>query len=157
MTKEELLSQLKSIHLPQTYQPWWELAIGWYILLTLILMMTLVASYFLFKKHKQNKAYKSLLYKANSIYENNQNNCHQYASEMSVFLKQVVMKYDNKTAFHTRILYGNNWVEFLNNYLPFSEISTLVQGAYNPEIKFNVDDMQEKISLLLKKIYKTKK
>jgi hypothetical protein len=153
MTKEELLSQLKGIHFPNSNQPWWHMAPGWYILdsVVLLIIICLVGFYFYWRNKKRIE--RKFLQRVDDIYDQYQNDCHSYASRISILLKQAVLKSTADKSLMT--LHGSDWLSYLKKFTQNDEsIELLIQSSYNPSAKFDIDTMNREIRLLYIKLIK---
>ncbi|MFT6834206.1 MAG: hypothetical protein ACJA0H_000233 [Francisellaceae bacterium] len=154
MTKEELLSQLKSIQIPSTVIPWWQMAFGWYILIAICFCLGFILCY-IFMRHKRKMRKVIILTSAaEKIFNENVTNCHVYAHQISHLLKQVVVKYSNK--YNNRILSGKDWSSYLKQIHTSDNFDVLIECAYNPNGKFDVNEMHQDVISLLKKLLKRK-
>ncbi|MDC0534453.1 DUF4381 domain-containing protein [Francisellaceae bacterium] len=156
MTKEELLSQLKGIHLPSSNQPWWDMAPGWYILdvIILLILISLIAFYFYWRIKK--KIEQNLLSKVDDVYNEYKDNSHLYSSRISILLKQAVLKSTSNKSLMT--LHGNEWVSYLKQFSQNSEnISLLIQSAYDPKAKFDIDEVNKEVRSLYIRLLKRKR
>ena len=143
MTKEELLSQLKGIHLPTSKPDWWDMAPGWYVLLVIIILFGIcgISLYFHLKNKKQKRL--KLLKRVDDIYDQYCDNCHQYAGHISVLLKQAVLKLTSDKSLMT--LHGDKWQEYLKNYSHNNDLKFLIQASYDPKVKFDTNKMNQEI------------
>jgi hypothetical protein len=107
------LAQLKDIHLPAPVG-WWPLAPGWYMLLGLILILTIVVVYQIYKWHRNALAKKKALLLLNEYqkqYEQNQNGVLTSAL-ISELLRRVALVYYPRELVAS--MEGEQWLKFLN-------------------------------------------
>lgn len=106
-------AELRDIHLPDPVS-WWPPAPGWYGVL-LLLVILIIASWFLFKKLRQPSLRKLAMLELNKIELafNQHQNPQLLCSDISILLRRVAMSYDsrNKQAGVT----GKEWLTHLND------------------------------------------
>lgn len=152
--KQDPLLNLKDIHLPEL-SPWWDLAVGWWILLALLVVLCIwgvpkLKAYW----HRQRS--KRLL-KADiharlntlcQIYQTNKD-AKALLADINILLKQVVM-----TVFperHAAHLTGTDWLAFLDSLWvdipkhlfadkPIADV--FCDGAYRPAVDVDEKDIQ---------------
>ncbi|MCC2644287.1 MAG: hypothetical protein K0R94_65 [Burkholderiales bacterium] len=108
MDASTLLSQMKNVHQPAGISIF-PIAIGWYILLILILVIICGLLWWRFIKNKYKKR-KTQIYTLLSEIEKSGSN--EMLSDVSILIKRVaIMKFPG-VAVHT--LFGEKWLEFLD-------------------------------------------
>ncbi len=113
MVDSDPLAQLKDIHLP-TPIGWWPLAPGWYLLLALVLFLTIILAYAVYKRHRHALPKKQALLLLNNYqkqYEQEQNGT-QTSAYISELLRRVALVYYPRE--HVASLHGEEWLKFLN-------------------------------------------
>lgn len=113
MVKTDALAQLKDISLPPAIG-WWPLAPSWYVVIFLVLSVTVVVSYLLYKRHLNSLAKKKALLLL-KVYQQNyerDHNAQLASSHISELLKRVALVYFPRTKVAS--IYGDAWVDFLN-------------------------------------------
>lgn len=128
---------LRDIHLPSSI-PWWPPAPGWWILLGVALI--LLVCLFIFAKHLLKPTLKKQAFKQLSAIENTfqkTGNATQCVSELSLFLRRVVLRRETQT--NVAGLTGNAWLQVLDQPLDAPEFSQgsgriLLKGPYQPAV-----------------------
>lgn len=123
---QDNLPELRDIHIPDgvsMFPP----AYGWWVILAGVIVLALLFELFLILRKKSKKAYALRL-----LSQINQNNIVPAAVEISEILRRIcVYKYPAANA-----LYGENWVNFLNNHtkqkLPKNTVNLLINAPYIP-------------------------
>ncbi len=106
------LQQLKDIHLPERISSWpW--ALGWYVLLALILLCMSWVSFWIYKRHLHARAKKKALSLLDTYvheYEKNQD-AQWMSAQLSELLKRVALVYFPRE--EVASIHGEEWVFFL--------------------------------------------
>ena len=153
MAKADALIQLKDIHLPQSIG-WWPLAPGWYALILLILCLTIGLAY-LIHKRKINALAKNqaleLLKTYKEHYEKDRN-AQVASARISELLRRVALVYYPRV--EVASLYGNAWVEFLNQTskaVDFKPVqSMLLDSPFKTEETVNLNPLITRAQLWIK-------
>jgi len=113
------LSQLKDIHLGQTYGLW-PPAYGWWILISVFFMLLLVACLYLKRRHRQRLAIREAL-KQLKNYQQQDN----WPQALNTLLKRLCISYfTNK---QVAGLHQQQWLEFLTQQLPIKKQAKFAQ------------------------------
>lgn len=137
-------ANLRDIHLPDAIS-WWPPAIGWWILLALII----VAFIFVPKLYRR-LTYTPLKKVASRTFQNivaQYNETHNvsiFVVETSQFLRQIAMSYCGREKIAQ--LTGDNWVQTLNNITKQNHFNdeikqSLVNAPYQKNIKIDADHL----------------
>ena len=157
MTKEQLLSQLKDIHLPDHHPAWWQMAPGWYVLWGLVLILVILSLVLMRLVMIKREQKQTLLWQADDIYNQYHAYSHQYAAKMSAFLKQVVIHYSHQTQ-KIKQMHSTEWSEYLAGIHNLdNSVNILVKASYNPSVDYNVDSMHQRVKQLLIKVHRRPK
>lgn len=126
---------LRDIHLPDPIS-WWPLAIGWWIVLALVIILGLI-TFFVVKRKLQPTLKKEAVAKLASIEEafiqhKNPSIC---LTELSALMRSVIISQDHSK--NVAGLTGKAWLEFLDKSLEQPEFSQgvgklLLDGPYRP-------------------------
>ncbi len=135
MTKEALLAQLKDIKVPEPIS-WWPLAPGWYILMTVLLVMIILSALMVHRAKKKKKYLMSLKSEITNLYNQYPDNSHQYAQRLSPLLKRIALLRFKPIEINQ--LHGKAWEGFLNRHSQSESFNTLTLAAYNPKISLNI-------------------
>lgn len=108
MDKEELLSQLRDIHLPEDVS-WWPLAIGWWIIIALIIAIIIVWLIIRWQKAKLERMSRFALIELNELKATQSNN---WILELQTLLKRVAMAYFPKS--NLKNCSEQEWLSFLS-------------------------------------------
>lgn len=103
------LAQLRDIHLPPPIT-WWPLAPGWYILATLIVLLSFMTIITFYRHHINNRA-KRLALSTLSRYKHEHDPL--INAKISELLKRVALAYYPRE--QVANLHGDAWIAFLNN------------------------------------------
>lgn len=138
------LNELKNIHLPDPVSIF-PLAIGWYILIILTLIIAGVYFWWKFKYIKRQKYIRNIYHMLAILYKGNANN-NETIAEVSILIKRVAMMKFPEQQPHK--LFGEQWLIFLdttgktNNFTNGAGRNLLNiynnQSIDNPEEFFNV-------------------
>jgi hypothetical protein len=119
------LDQLADIHLPDGVS-WWPLAPGWWILLTLVILLAI--GFFIWRKRKARNNYRLIaqqeLARIYGEYQSSQNAA-AYLQALSLLLRRTALTAYPRT-FNASIK-GNEWLQWLGSVCPES------QGAFSGE------------------------
>ncbi len=151
MTPSPLDLPLRDIHLPASIH-WWPLAMGWWILLGLVI--ALILGLFLFRKFAQRTYLKKQAKRALDRIEHKLLSGRQAIeclSDLSVLLRQLTVKKNPLSDFAG--LTGEKWLKFLDQPLDKPEFSqgvgqVLLLGPYQKEAK--KEDVSQLIELCRK-------
>lgn len=113
MAKEDALSQLKDIHLPDPVTLW-PLAPGWYVVIALVLILIIWLAYLVNKWHFNALAKKqalNLLKMYKKQYEEDKNT-QLLSARISELLRRVALVYYPRQ--EVASLHGDAWLDFLN-------------------------------------------
>lgn len=151
---------LRDIHLPDAIS-WWPPAIGWWILLALI-----IAAFILIPKLYRRITYTSLNKVANitfqkiiAEYEENKNDS-TFVIATSQFLRQTAMSYYGRN--EVAQLTGDKWLQALNNITEQDHFSneikqTLVNAPYQKNISIDAEQLINTVQSWLDKLPKQPK
>jgi hypothetical protein len=113
VAKPDPLAQLRDIHLPEPVG-WWPLAPGWYVLMLLILLIMMIITYRVYKRHvnglAKNKALELLTFYKDHY--DKDRNAQVASARVSELLRRVALVYYPRA--QVAGLHGDDWVEFLN-------------------------------------------
>ncbi len=107
MVQQELLSKLKDVHLPGEVS-WWPLAIGWWLLIGLILLSLTVVFVIRYQKAKKFRLSKLAIKELNSIASSDNDN---WLMQLEVLLKRASLAYFPKRKVAS--LTQASWIDFL--------------------------------------------
>ena len=121
---QQLLSQLKDIHLPETPSAW-PLAIGWWMLIALLILMLVGLCYFI-RRHLRIRKQKKMLFTEFSMLEEKlqQSPTKTVISETNILLRRMALLFYPNTKVAS--LTSSDWLEFLDKSGETQEFS---QGA----------------------------
>jgi type II secretory pathway pseudopilin PulG len=113
MANSNQLAQLKDIHLPEPIG-WWPLALGWYILIGLLLIALLGSLVWIYRYYQQGRAKRQALRMLKDYVQRyQQDNNHQLMSaRLSELLRRVALAYFPRS--QVASLEGEAWIAFLN-------------------------------------------
>lgn len=157
---EQNTDSLRDIHLPDAIT-WWPPAIGWWILLILI-----IAAFIFIPKLYRRMTYAPLNKVANITFQNivaeykENNNDSTFVIETSQFLRQIAMTYYDRK--EVAQLTGDKWIQALNNLIEqdyFSDdiIQTLVNAPYQKNINIDTEQLINAVQSWLDKLPKQPK
>jgi len=135
---------LRDIHLPDAIS-WWPPAIGWWILLALIIL-----TFIFLPKLYRRITYTPLKKVANSTFQNivvrynESNNSLNFVHETSQFLRQIAMSYCGRE--NIAQLTGEQWVQALNNITEHDHFKDdikqiLLNAPYQKNINLDVEQL----------------
>lgn len=142
--------QLRDIHLPADVS-WFPPAIGWWILLALIIAL-IVGLRTLYKRHKAKRAAAPInwrpllqeeLEQIQQQFESDQDK-QQLAIDLSQLLRKTVVTEAPNKATQIAGLTGQAWLTALDEHfaVPFSlSASALTEAPYNPKVEFDADSL----------------
>ena len=127
----EILQQLKDIHLPPAIT-FWPLAPGWYIVFLLSLALIIGLSFWIGVKYKQKKVAQKIFAKWETI----KNQILEKPEDIelaAIFIRQLILL--KKSRKNIALLYGENWTDYLKKTYPKAQMTPLVetflsQGIY---------------------------
>lgn len=144
MSKAQELAQLKDIHLPDPIS-WWPLAYGWYVLISLVVLLAIILAYWIHKRllyARPKKQALQLLASYKKQYEQD-HNAQLASARISELLKRVALVYYPRQ--QVAGLQGMAWVEFLNatcNGLDFKAVSNmLLEWPFKPEERTSLNPL----------------
>lgn len=106
----DLLKQLRDIHYPPPI-PVWPLAMGWYILFGLLIVVAILVAYLWIQQIKKQLLKKIVLKRLDEL-EEQQHVQQDVAEELSMLLRRAALaKYPRHVVAG---LYGEEWLNFLN-------------------------------------------
>ncbi len=138
MNPDQLLQQLKPIHMPEP-PGWWPLAPGWWLLLVLSILLIALLTFFCVRQYQKNLWRRQALARLTLISNAAKQNAH--ASNVNVLLdiekliKQVSrLRYKNHAS---SSLTGQAWVDFLKQHpeakqLTEKDFELIAEGLYRP-------------------------
>lgn len=135
---------LKDIHLPDM-SLWWPPAVGWWILLMLLIVLGVGWPYFWrWLKHKSVKKLSIAEFEKITKTFDQKEDKRRLVGELSTLLKRILMSYRGRH--DTAALSGKNWVEHLNELVAepcFSdkEEALLAQGQYQRDPDFDIQSL----------------
>ncbi len=137
------LSQLKDIHLPSpvTDLP---IAFGWWLLLTVFILLTIAGIIYGLKRHEKNKTKKAALLLLSQQHEQLKKH-----KDTQVFLQQsneVLKRYCLDKYPEAASLSGNAWTSFLNRqsrkpYFEADVEKAISQGLYQPQCEYDTQTL----------------
>lgn len=133
---------LKDIHLPDMLL-WWPPAIGWWVLLILIVGLVVGLPYlWRWLKHKSLKKLSIAEFKTITKTFDQKEDRRKLVGELSMLLRRILMSYRGRH--DTAALSGENWVEHLNKLVAvpcFSDEQELLlaRGQYQRDPEFDTD------------------
>jgi len=151
---QDPLQQLQDIHLPAS-NPWWDLAVGWWLLLVFVLLALLFIVPKLWKKWqtwRKRRAFKRTVFAeyqriCDAYAEHHQ--AHIFAADINILLRRVALTVFPKQS--TAGLIGKGWLNFLDHvwqgkHSPsFSEkafADILLHGAYQSDARMDKQQAQ---------------
>ena len=157
---EQTTDSLRDIHLPDAIS-WWPPAIGWWILLALI-----IAAFVFVPKLYRRMTYTPLNKVANITFQNivteykKNNNESIFVIETSQFLRQTAMSYCGRDK--VAQLTGDKWVQALNgiteqDYFSDKIKQTLVNAPYQKTISIDAEQLINTVQNWLAKLPKQSK
>jgi hypothetical protein len=156
----ENLPQLQDIHLAAN-PSWWPLAIGWWLLIS-ILIFLLAWLFLKLRQHaKLKKQRREILAKLNVLETNlNKSTCNEVVGDINILLRQLAIHYYPRKKIAS--LTGYNWLQFLDQSGKTSGFSKgagriLIEAPYQPETASRQDQNfnKEEFFPLIKRWIKT--
>ncbi|WP_192484338.1 MULTISPECIES: DUF4381 domain-containing protein [Cysteiniphilum] len=147
----DVLAGLKDIHLPPAVSIW-PLAVGWYIVAVVALVVIALMIWFLVKRIKAYRHKQAIIKMFDKTTQAAQLEKPQaLISEVSIFLKRVIMqelKVDN-----AHLYFGEDWLKFLDQQLKTNDFSqgdgrVLLANYTSKEVSI---DEQQALIILTKK------
>lgn len=125
---------LKDIHLPDAIS-WWPPAIGWWILVSLLIALGAFLIFWSLRKIKQGQYRKAALKELEQQHAkyNQHGDSSQYIAQLNQLLRRVALQcYGRNTVAH---LSGEAWISFLQQHCPEKKfdnsiVTELVNAAY---------------------------
>lgn len=115
---QDLLSQLRDIHYPPPISIW-PLAIGWYVVFALLVLLFLLAGYLWYRYIKRHRLKKIVLMRLEKLQTMQQNA--DIAEELSMLLKRAALAiYPRRDVAG---LFGEPWLQFLDKTAMTTEFS----------------------------------
>ena len=157
---EQTANNLRDIHLPDAIS-WWPPAIGWWILLALII----IAFVFIPKLYRR-MTYTPLNKVAHITFQNivtdykNNNDESAFVIETSKFLRQIVMSYCGREEIAQ--LTGDKWIQTLNSiteqdYFSSEIKQTLLNAPYQKSISIDAEQLINSVQNWLNQLPKQAK
>lgn len=129
---------LRDIHLPASIS-WWPPALGWWLLLGIILLAIALTSFLLWNRFKPTlkKHAKKQLKSIENMFQQTENST-LCLTELSVFLRQTAMRRNQSAT--VAGLTGSAWLTLLDQNLETPEFShgsgqILLKGPYQPDVE----------------------
>ncbi|GGF87181.1 MULTISPECIES: DUF4381 domain-containing protein [Cysteiniphilum] len=147
----DVLAGLKDIHLPPAVSIW-PLAVGWYILAVVVLVVIALMIWFLAKKIKAHRHKQAIISLFDTTVQTTQSERPQaLISEISTFLKRVIMQ--ELKADNAHLYFGEDWLKFLDQQLKTDDFSKgdgrLLLDSYRLK-EVSIDERQALIILTKK-------
>ncbi len=153
MAKTAPLAQLKDIHLPEPVS-WWPLALGWYLLIALVLLLVLCLTYRAYKRYRYALAKKQalvLLATYQAHYEK-ERNVPLTSARISELLRRVALVYFPRE--QVASLHGEAWLQFLNqtgNGIDFHSVRhMLLDAPFKTQDTMNLEPLFNQTRLWIK-------
>jgi len=105
------LEKLRDIHLPSEVN-WWPLAIGWWILLAVILVTLVLLMRYLKQRRQRQQRLKLLSDALDNLANNTQLDQQQWLAELSTLLRRMVIRLHGRQT--TAGLVGEEWLVYLD-------------------------------------------
>ena len=144
-----LQQQLRDVHLPQAIS-WWPPAVGWWILLVLIIALLTLLSWRTVRHIRQNRYRKLAQTELQKSYLQWQQNADttSYLQGANAILKRILIHLEGATLVPSAT--GEVWVAMLNSYVhqPLSEASSqaLAKGSYQPNPDADIAELHQQLS-----------
>ena len=141
---QTLQQQLRDIHLPDAIS-WWPLALGWWLLIIILITLTSWGLYYLRQRQQLNRYRKLALNELNAHFADWQSsaNTSVYLHSANTLLKRITQHIDpnSQHAYKT----GQAWIKALNNYteVPLSNtvINALTVANYQPNPSVDIANL----------------
>lgn len=140
---QQLAEQLRDVHLPAEVS-WWPLAIGWWLVLAIVVLLAVVLSVLMFKKWRANRYRNSALSEltnAHARWQSDRNSGH-YLATVNELLKKVMTSLGQTSNVSKS---GSRWTKSLNTLVktPLSEATqhALAFECYAAEPDVNIDEL----------------
>ena len=136
--------ELKDAHAPAPIG--FELAIGWWMMMILLTVLSLWLFLKLFKRYQARRYRILALKEAKVLFKEHQADTVRYVQEWAMLLKRVALTaYPNEKIAH---LSGKDWLQFLDkkaktNHFTRGEGKIFMDGPYRPEITINAKALQQ--------------
>ncbi|MFT4060599.1 MAG: DUF4381 domain-containing protein [Legionella sp.] len=153
MDKPDPLAQLKDIHLPESVS-FWPLAPGWYMVMTLILLLLFYLMYQVHQRHRHALAKKKALalldtYQQRYEQEHNVAITSAYISEL---LRRVALVYFPRE--QVASLHGEAWLQFLQQTGKGSDFNSvremLLDAPFKNDPTMNLEPLFQQAKLWIK-------
>lgn len=149
MTHEQLLNRLNTYQKPHPPSDWL-LAPGWYI----VILITMLFSVWLIKKcytwFKKKRQIRYLQAQCDQILLNYQDNAHQYANQITIYLKRILLSRTYASRKEViKTLYGDKWAAFLNAFKQDIDLTSLAKAQYDPAYPINLQTTHHQIINLI--------
>ena len=151
---EQLARQLRGIDMPEAVS-WWPLAIGWWFVIALCLLIIFYLAYKITSKIKQNK-YRKIATKELQVafnYWQQNNSTVDYLHTSNSILKRVIKKIEHASNITNVNKSGEDWSTILQQYSqrPLSEltVSALSHGCYQANPDIDIPHVHEQIKTWL--------
>ncbi len=143
---------LRDIHLPDPVS-WWPPAIGWWILLALLILLAVLLPA-LIRRLRKKSLKKFIVQEFDAIVDAHQNNPTALLQATSAFLRQLLMTYRGRK--NIAGLTGDQWLGELQNIspekLPQPIIFLLKDGPYQKSVNFNEEQFIHDLRQWLKQL-----
>lgn len=144
----DVLAGLKDIHLPPAVSIW-PLAVGWYIVAAIVLVVTVLVIWLVTKKIKAYRHKQAIIKMFDKTIKTVQIEKPQaLISEISIFLKQVTMQ--ELEVDNAHLYFGESWLKFLDQQLKTDDFSQgdgrLLLDSYKSK-QVSADEQQALIAL----------
>ncbi len=132
-TDQQLLQQLRDLHLPESVS-WWPLAPGWWIVVTALLFIAVVVSMRLVRNYLRRRQQTPELRQLNELYKQcaADGDATSYYDRLTSILKQSAIERDDSMSVPR--LSGNAWVDWMEQSAETSFTATardtLTTGCY---------------------------
>jgi hypothetical protein len=139
MNAPDPLANLRDIHLPGEIG-WWPLATGWWILITLVVIVAGWSIYQLVQRHKRAAILREVMHHLDKIDDefSTTNDQQQLVRSYSQLLRRLVIQHRGRK--DGAAVTGNNWLEILLEYQPAADsedpqLKLLTEGQYQAKIE----------------------
>lgn len=153
---EQLAQQLRGLQLPEPVS-WWPLAIGWWIVIAISLLVCSIVVFRLVKKYRQNRYRKLALGELQNSYSNWQQHQdpHQYLHSSNAILKRVIREIEPNTNTPSTSKSGEDWSILLQQYAttPISKntLNALSIECYTAKPDVDINHVHQQIKTWLSK------
>lgn len=137
-----LQQQLRDVHLPE-HVSWWPLAVGWWLVIALVILGTIVGLVYLARKRQRNHYRKAALTELQACFTTwlEDQNIGAYLQTANAILKRCVLQFDNHSSAAAQS--GLQWLDTLSQFvrqpLPEDLRSALSSQCYQPNPQVDVE------------------